>query len=184
MSSPQLLAFYLPQYHVIPENDLWWGKDFTEWTNVKASRPQFRWHIQPEIPLNGYYYDLSAPHVMENQTRLAKAYGVDGFVFYHYWFNGKNLLEKPTENMLDNLNIDIKFCLCWANETWSRTWSGEEKQVLIRQNYDETSAEISKHFYYLLDFFKDERDLKVQGRPVIIIYKPQLIHNLDKMVNL
>lgn len=183
MPNPKILAFYLPQYHTIPENDLWWGKGFTEWTNVKASNPQFRWHIQPEIPLHNNYYDLSDPRVMEDQARLAKTYKIDGFVYYHYWFHGKKLLEKPIENMLSNPDIDINFCLCWANETWSRTWSGAEKQILIKQNYDETFEECSEHFYYLLNFFKDKRYLKVHNRPIIIIYKPQLICNLDEMMS-
>ena len=175
------IAFYLPQFHTIPENDEWWGKDFTEWTNVKKSQPQYRGHIQPEVPLNEEYYNLLDTEVQEKQAKLALEYGIDGFCYYHYWFDGKLLLEKPMENMLQNKNITLPFCICWANESWSRTWDGAESEVLIMQNYSDTLDGWKRHFDYLLPFFKDERYIKVDEKPMMIIYKPQLIENLEEM---
>lgn len=177
------IAFYLPQFHSIPENDEWWGTGFTEWTNVKASSPQFKGHMQPEVPLDEYYYDLLDSTAQEWQSKLALQYGLDGFCYYHYWFEGKLLLEKPMENMLENVNIRIPFCICWANETWSRTWDGQETSILIKQNYNEDERAWREHFLYLLQFFKDERYINKDGCPVIIIYKPQLITNCKEMIS-
>lgn len=179
----KVVAFYLPQYHEIPENDKWWGKGFTEWTNVKKSKPTFKGQVQPEIPLNNNYYDLSDTKVMVEQAKLAKKYGVDAFCYYHYWFDGKLLLQKPLENMLKNKDVDIPFCISWANETWSRNWNGENTKILIRQNYNETKEMWKKHFYYLLPFFKDSRYITYKDKPLILIYKPYLIHNVDEMIN-
>lgn len=176
------IAFYLPQFHAIPENDEWWGKGFTEWTNVKSAKPQFKGHFQPEVPLNGYYYNLLDERTQEWQSQLALKYGLDGFCYYHYWFEGKLLLEKPMENMLGNHNIQIPFCICWANETWSRTWDGQETSILIKQNYDEDENAWKDHFLYLLPFFKDERYLREEGKPILILYKPQLIEHCKEML--
>ena len=184
MNKPKIMAFYLPQFHAIRENDEWWGHGFTEWTNVKSAKPQFKWHHQPEIPLHKNYYDLSNVKVMVDQAKLAQKYGIDGFVYYHYWFSGKKLLEKPLENMLATPDVNIKFCLCWANETWSRTWSGAEKEILIQQNYEEDEKALKEHFDYLLQFFKDDRYIKVNNKPMLIIYKPHLINNLNFMCDL
>lgn len=175
------LAFYLPQFHAIPENDEWWGKGFTEWVNVKKAKPSFWGHNQPEVPIQGYY-NLLDPQVMRDQAQMAKKYGIDGFCYYHYWFQGKLLLEKPLENMLKDEKVDIPFCFCWANENWTRTWDGLEKHVLISQNYDENWDEMKQHFDYLLPFFKDERYIKHEGKPIIIIYKPFLIQNIEKQI--
>ena len=165
----KILTFYLPQYHVIPENDEWWGKGYTEWVNVKRAKPLFQGHVQPREPLNGYY-DLSNPNVMTEQMNLARQYGIGGFCFYHYWFMGKQLLEKPVDMLLDNKKADLPFCLAWANEPWTRTWYGPggERQVLIDQEYgDEITW--GKHFAYLKAFFKDERYIKVDNKPMFII---------------
>lgn len=178
----KIIAFYLPQYHTIPENDEWWGKDFTEWVNVKASKPQFKGHIQPEIPYNKDYYNLLDENVQINQAELAKKYGIGGFCYYHYWFEGKLLLEKPMENMLKNKEIDIPFCICWANETWTRTWDGREKKILIKQNYQEDKAAWKRHFEYLLPFFQDKRYIRHNGKPMFLIYKPQLIKGCKEML--
>ncbi|MGN0374718.1 MAG: glycoside hydrolase family 99-like domain-containing protein, partial [Butyrivibrio sp.] len=177
------IAFYLPQFHSIPENDEWWGKGFTEWSNVRASKPQFKGHIQPEIPYNNNYYNLLDPETQVNQAELAKEYGLSGFCYYHYWFEGKLLLEKPMENMLQNKQVDIPFCICWANETWARTWDGKEQDILIKQNYNEDEEGWKRHFDYLLPFFKDSRYIKHDGRPMILLYKPQLILNCKEMLS-
>ena len=178
----KIIAFYLPQYHAIPENDEWWGKGFTEWTNVKKSKPVFKNHLQPEIPLNKNYYCLLDKKIQEEQAELAMKYKVDGFCYYHYWFEGKLLLEKPMENMLKNPNVKISYCVCWANESWARTWDGKEKKVLIKQNYNEDVESWKKHFDYLLPFFKDERYIKDNNRPMMLLYKPYLIKNCKEMM--
>lgn len=118
----KIITFYLPQFHEIPENNEWWGKGFTEWVNVKKAQPLYEGHEQPRVPLNENYYNLLDPNVQVWQAKIAKEYGVYGFCYYHYWFNGKLLLEKPMENMLKNRDIDIPFCVCWANEPWTRAW--------------------------------------------------------------
>lgn len=176
------IAFYLPQYHSIPENDKWWGKGFTEWVNVKASKPLFKGHHQPEIPMDNNYYCLLDSETQEWQSALAQRYGVDGFCYYHYWFEGKLLLEKPMENMLKNPKVDIPFCVCWANETWARTWNGQESNILIKQNYDESKEAWEDHFNYLLPFFYDERYIKEDGKPLFVIYKPHLIKYCKEMI--
>ena len=176
------IAFYLPQFHAIPENDKWWGEGFTEWTNVKSTKPQFKGHMQPEVPYDENYYNLLDAKAQEEQAELAMKYGVDGFCYYHYWFEGKLLLEKPMENMLANPNVKLPFCVCWANETWARTWDGKEQDVLIKQNYNEDEDGWKKHFDYLLQFFMDDRYIKHDGKPMLLIYKPQLITNGKDML--
>jgi len=180
----KIIAFYLPQFHAFPENDEWWGKGFTEWTNTKKGKPVFRGHYQPHTPMNENYYDLVLDKsVLPKQIEMAKAYGVDGFCYYHYWFaNGKKLMEKPIERMLADKSLDIPFCLCWANENWSRRWDGSEESILMAQDYGDKQGWID-HFNYLLEFFKDNRYLKDdQGRPILLIYKPQLIDTLDELL--
>ncbi len=178
----KLVSFYLPQYHAIPENDKWWGKGFTEWVTVKKAKSLFKGHNQPEEPYNENYYNLLDPEVMRNQSRLALKYGIDAFCYYHYWFDGKLLLEKPLENMLNDKMIKIPFCLCWANESWARTWDGQETNYLIKQNYEEDKDGFVNHYRYLSKFFKDERYLKENNKPIIVIYKPHLIKNIKNMI--
>lgn len=179
----KIIAFYLPQFHSIPENDRWWGNGFTEWDNVRRTKSLFKGHNQPEVPIDKNYYNLLDDSVQINQSHLAKKYGVDGFCYYHYWFDGKLLLEKPMEKMLQNKNIDIPFCICWANETWARTWDGNESDILIKQNYEEGFEGWKKHFDYLLPFLLDSRYIKHNNKPMLLLYKPQLIKNLDKLMD-
>lgn len=166
------IAFYLPQYHPIPENDMWWGKGFTDWVNVAKAKPKFKGHYQPHLPSQMGFYDLRVIETMEEQAKLAKSYGVHGFCYYHYWFSGKLLLEKPLEQMLDSGRPDMPFCLCWANENWTRRWDGQEHEVLIAQQYapDDDRA----HIQYLIPFFKDRRYIKIEGKPVFLVYRSEL----------
>jgi lipopolysaccharide biosynthesis protein len=172
MADLKPIAIYLPQYHTIPENDEWWQKGFTEWTNVKKARSYFPGHYQPHVPLGENYYDLSDNKVMEEQAELAKKYGIAGFCFYHYWFSGHLLLEKPLHNMLNAGKPDMPFCLCWANENWTRTWEGGDKHVLIEQHY--SAEDDQKHIDYLLPFFKDPRYITIDNKPVFLMYRTEL----------
>lgn len=180
----KILALYLPQYHSIPENDMWWGKGYTEWTAVKKAKPFFKKQIQPKIPLNDNYYDLSDTNATTWawQACLAKKYGIYGFAVYHYWFgNGKKLLEKPLEILLKHKEIDINYSIVWANETWTKAWYNLESKVLIEQEYGD-QKDWTDHFNYFVQFFKDERYIKVNGCPVIHIYKTGYIEQLDEMI--
>ena len=177
----KIIAFYLPQFHDIPENDEWWGKGFTEWVNVKKARPLYKGHEQPRIPLNNNYYNLLDDDVKVWQAKLAKKYGIYGFCYYHYWFGGKLLLEKPMEQMLANPDIDILFCISWANEPWTKAWVNEKK-VLIPQFYG-GKKEWKEHFEYLLKFFKDERYIKEDGKPLLVIYRAEVIECLNDMLD-
>ncbi len=165
------IALYLPQFHEIPENNEWWGKGFTEWTNVKKSKPVFPGHYQPHVPLDGDYYDLTNLETMRRQADLAKSYGIYGFCFYHYWFSGKLLLEKPVEEWLAS-NIDFNYCLSWANENWTRRWDGKEQEVLMQQNYSKEDE--LAHIRYLMKFFNDPRYIKVGNKPVLLMYRTEL----------
>jgi lipopolysaccharide biosynthesis protein len=179
----KIFAFYLPQFHQIPENDLWWGEGFTEWTNVKKAKPLFPGHDQPLIPGELGYYDLQQPYVLEKQSKLAKSYEVDGFVFYHYWFgNGKTLLEKPLIDFLNNSKVDIKFTICWVNESWKGTWHGAGNRMLQEQLYP-GEKDIREHFNYLLPFFRDPRCLLIDKKPVFQVYIPESIPDLSLFIN-
>lgn len=178
----KIITFYLPQFHSIKENDKWWGKGFTEWTNVKKAVPLYPGHDQPHIPLNDNYYNLLDDDTKIWQANLAKKYGVYGFCYYHYWFKGKKLLEKPAEQMLKNKSIDLPFCFCWANENWSRNWDGGNREIIVEQDYGE-KTDWEEHFQYLLTFFKDSRYITVNGKPLLVIYKPDLINSIYEMVS-
>jgi len=174
------IALYLPQFHATPENDKWWGKGFTEWVNVKKAKPLFEGHHQPRVPLNSNYYNLLDINVMKWQAEIAKENGVYGFCFYHYWFDGKLLLEKPVENFLHS-DIDFHYCISWANEHWTNQWVSDKWDVLIEQRYGD-EREWKQHFDYLLEFFKDPRYIKQDGKPIFVFYKPNLIQKRKEML--
>ena len=181
-SNSKLIALYFPQLHAIPENDAWWGTGFTDWDNVRKAKPQFEGHYQPRVPENRNYYDQSEIETIRWQVALARQHGVYGFCHYHYWFDGKQLLETPTNLMLENRDIDFPFCLSWANETWSRRWDGRDHHILIQQTHPSTRESWRKHFDYLLRAWTDPRAIKVDGKPVFIIYRPQRIEEIDAML--
>lgn len=168
----KIFAFYLPQFHAIPENDKWWGEGFTEWVNVKKAQRLFKGHEQPKKPLNNNYYNLLDVNTLRWQSELLKNYNVDALCFYHYWFTGNQLLQKPAEMLLKNKDIDLPFFFSWANEPWTRTWDGGDKHVLMPQNYGNESDWI-EHFNYLLPFFKDERYQKHEGKPIFLLYRSE-----------
>lgn len=170
----RLIALYLPQFHPIPENDMWWGRGFTEWTNVRKAVPLFKGHVQPRIPSELGYYDLRDPEVRQKQAQMAKDAGIEGFCYYHYWFGGKQLLERPFNEVVATGEPDYPFCLCWANHTWSnKTWQRksavQKNSILIEQTYPGYEDDVN-HFMSLLSAFKDERYLKVDGRLLFVIF--------------
>ncbi len=178
-STVKPIAFYLPQFHTIPENDAWWGKDFTEWTNTKKATPKFESHYQPREPHENIgYYNLEDVAVLKSQAELAKSHGIYGFCFYHYWFSGKRLLEKPVDMLLDHPEIDINFMLCWANENWTKAWDGQNSNILIKQDYSKSDPE--KFIDDLQKYINDKRYIKIDSKPVILIYNCSEIPNIKK----
>lgn len=176
----KVLALNLPQFHEVKENNEWWGKGFTEWTNVKKAKPLYKGHVQPMVPLEGYY-DLSQVEAINHQAELAKEYGVYGFVYFHYWYEGRKMLEKPCEILLQHPEIDTNYCFCWANHSWTRAWDGKEHSVLLEQTYG-GEEDWKKHIEYLLPFFKDSRYIKHNNKPVIFIYNSGAIPNVNEMI--
>ncbi len=177
------IALYLPQFHPIPENDRWWGKGFTEWTNVRKAVPLFEGHDQPRIPGELGYYDLRDPDVRRAQARLAETHGVTAFCYFHYWFAGKRLLERPFTEVLSSGEPDFPFCLCWANESWTGIWHGAPDRILIEQTYPGREDHI-RHFKALLPAFCDECYVTVQGKPLFLIYLPLAIPEVESVLDL
>jgi hypothetical protein len=175
---PKALAFYLPQYHPIPENDEWWEAGFTEWHNVTRARPLFAGHYQPHLPGELGFYDLRVPEVREAQAELARTHGVHGFVYYHYWFKGRRLLERPFEEVLKSGQPNFPFALCWANEEWTRGWDSQTGHVLVRQEFSEQDDRT--HIRYLIEAFKDPRYITIDGRPLMLVYRPTLLPDLAR----
>lgn len=182
----RVIAFYLPQYHPIPENDEWWGKGFTEWTNVGKAKSLFKGHYQPRVPADLGYYDLRMPEVREQQAKMAQEAGVEGFMYWHYWFgNGKRLLERPFNEVIESGKPEFPFCLGWANHSWyAKNWNSSDSKkdkLLIEQVYP-GDEDIVNHFYALLKAFKDSRYLTIDGKPIFMIYAPSLIPDITKHI--
>lgn len=182
MNKHRVIAIYLPQYHPFKENDEWWGKGFTEWTNVTKARPLFPGHYQPHLPTDLGFYDLRVPEVREQQAQMAKEAGIYGFCYYHYWFNGKLLMERPLQEVLESGKPDFPFMICWANENWTRAWDGKEKNILIKQDYSLEDAK--DHIHWMIPYLKDKRYIKIDNKPVIAIYRTTIIPNIEKMLDI
>lgn len=177
----RVIAIHLPQFHPFKENDEWWGKGFTEWTNVTSGKPRYRGHYQPHLPTDTGFYDLRLPEARQMQADMAKQYGVYGFCYYHYWFNGHQLMERPVEEILASGEPDFPFMLCWANENWARNWAGGFKDVLIKQDYSEEDD--IEHMRYLCGhIFCDQRYIRVCNKPVFCVYRPHYFPNLKHTV--
>ena len=185
MSSPaaRVIALYLPQYYPIPENDEWWGRGFTEWTNTARAKPLFRGHYQPHVPADLGFYDLRLPESRAAQARLAREHGVEGFCYYHYWFAGRRVLERPFDEVLALGQPDLPFCLNWANQTWSGIWHGAPNRVLIEQTYPGMDDH-RRHFDALLPAFTDQRYLKVDGRCLFVVYSPRALPESGRVLDL
>jgi lipopolysaccharide biosynthesis protein len=182
-SRARLIAFYLPQFHPIPENDEWWGKGFTEWTNTAKAKPMFRGHYQPHVPADLGFYDLRVPETREAQAAMARSYGIEAFCYYHYWFAGRRVLERPLEEVVASGEPAFPFCVCWANQTWTGIWHGAPERVLIEQTYPGESDHRA-HFDYLLPMLTDPRHLTVNGLPLLVIYNPSEIPDVRRFTDL
>lgn len=182
-SHPRVLAFHLPQFHPIPENDAWWGKGFTEWTNTAKARPRFPGHYQPHVPSDLGFYDLRLTESRAAQAELARDHGIEGFIYWHYWFgDGRQLLERPVEEIVDSGEPDFPFALAWANQTWSGIWHGAEDRVLMEQRYPGPEDE-RDHFAHLLQAFSDPRYVTVQGRPLFYVFRPEQLPDAAAFVD-
>jgi lipopolysaccharide biosynthesis protein len=170
-SSARVIAFYLPQFHPIPENDEWWGPGFTEWRNVAKARPLYRGHYQPHIPGDLGFYDLRVPETRRAQGDLAKAYGLEGFAYWHYWFAGRRILERPFQEVLDMKEPDFPFCLAWANQSWTGVWHGLSDKILIEQTYP-GPADYTAHFNAVLPAFADGRYITIDAKPLFYVFQP------------
>ena len=179
----RVIAFYLPQFHPIPENDAWWGRGFTEWTNVARARRFFPGHYQPHVPADLGFYDLRVPEVREAQAELARRHGVSGFCYWHYWFAGRRLLERPFAEVLASGSPDFPFCLGWANESWSGIWHGAPDRILLEQTYPGPEDD-EEHFRSVLPAFEDARYITVDGRPVFVLYRPGRVPSLERFTDL
>lgn len=177
-----MIAFYLPQFHPIPENDEWWGKGFTEWANVVRGKPLFPNHYQPHLPADLGFYDLRLPEVRQAQADLAREYGIYGFCYYHYWFHGKRLLERPFGDVLASGKPDFPFCLCWANESWTKGWRGKDNEILIKQEYSEQDD--LRHINWLANVFRDKRYITIHGKPLFLVYRAKQLPNARKTTDL
>lgn len=169
----QAIAIHLPQFHPVPENDEWWGKGFTEWTNVTKARALFPGHHQPQLPADLGFYDLRLPEARAAQAALAKEYGISAFCYYHYWFTGKRILERPVDDIVASGEPDFPFCLCWANENWTRTWTGGDREVLLRQEYSDKDDRA--HIRALIPILSDPRYLRMDGKVALFIYRADLL---------
>ena len=181
----RVIALYLPQYHPIPENDRWWGKGFTEWTNVGKAKPFFKGHYQPRVPADLGYYDLRVPETRQEQADMAKKYGIEGFLYWHYWFeDGKELLERPFTEVLKSGKPDFPFCLGWANHDWSGIYCGvKTKETLIAQKYGGIT-DYENHFYHVLPAFKDHRYIRIDDKPLFVIHSPLASEEIPILINL
>lgn len=181
-STARTIAFYLPQFHPISENDEWWGNGFTEWTNTAKAQPLFPGHQQPNIPSDLGFYDLRCPESRQDQAELAHTYGIGGFCYWHYWFAGRRILERPFAEVLSSGSPDFPFCLAWANETWTGIWHGAKNKVLVEQSYP-GMEDHERHFKFLLTAFSDPRYIKVDGKPLFLVYQPKKLPDAKRVTD-